>query len=142
MHARISSVTWRKTGEAFATSAVSPSPQPYQIGRATATGCVMSQLNEDGKKPDTVLSAVLGQCERHGDKVALHWLNGECEVVERITYGELAGRTVRLAAGLLERAAGVARGKRAVLCYPPGLEFFEVFLACIRAGVVAGERHG
>ncbi|HET9645373.1 MAG TPA: beta-ketoacyl synthase N-terminal-like domain-containing protein [Burkholderiaceae bacterium] len=50
------------------------------------------------------------------------------------TMGEIAARSRRLAAWLLDN--GFA-GQRAVLMFPPGLEFTEAFFACLMSGVVA-----
>ncbi len=90
-------------------------------------------------KSETGLSVILRKSERHADKTALHWLDSACEVVHEVTYRELATRTLRLATALLEGALRIGKGDRAVLCYQPGLEFIEAFLACLRAGVIAGE---
>jgi len=54
--------------------------------------------------------------------------------VRRFTYGELAGRTRRLA-GALE-ACGVARGSRVAVLSENRLEYLEVFLAAARLGAV------
>jgi acyl-CoA synthetase (AMP-forming)/AMP-acid ligase II/alkylation response protein AidB-like acyl-CoA dehydrogenase/acyl carrier protein len=53
---------------------------------------------------------------------------------EDLSFGTLDAR-VELLAGAL--AARLAPGARAVLLYPPGLEFIVAFFACLRAGVVA-----
>ena len=87
---------------------------------------------------ETVLSTILRNCERYAEKTALHWLDKECEVVRKLSYSEIDGRTREIATKLFREFA-VKRGERVVLCYPPGLEFIEAFLACFRAGVIAGE---
>ena len=51
-----------------------------------------------------------------------------------ITYGEL-DRKARLIGGLLQNL-GLSR-KRALLMYPPGLEFIAAFFGCLYAGVIA-----
>nr|WP_307728491.1 AMP-binding protein [Massilia solisilvae] len=53
---------------------------------------------------------------------------------EDLSYGDLA-RQVELLAGHL--AARVGPGARALLLYPPGLEFVVAFFACLTCGVVA-----
>jgi acyl-CoA synthetase (AMP-forming)/AMP-acid ligase II len=53
---------------------------------------------------------------------------------QRITYGELDARARNLAARLV---GSVGEGERALLLYPPGLQFAEAFYACLYAGVVA-----
>jgi fatty-acyl-CoA synthase len=54
--------------------------------------------------------------------------------VRRFTYGELAGRTRRLAGALAAR--GVARGSRVAILSENRLEYLEVFLAAARLGAV------
>ena len=51
-----------------------------------------------------------------------------------LTRGELDRRARALAARL--QARGLA-GRRALLLYPPGLEFIAAFFGCLYAGVVA-----
>ena len=85
----------------------------------------------------TALEIILRNCEKFADKTALHWLNKECEVVRKISYRELERSTRELATRLLRDYCGKKR-QRVVLCYPPGLDFIEVFVACLRAGVIAG----
>jgi len=50
------------------------------------------------------------------------------------TFGQLDQRVRGLAAWLSEHAAP---GDRALLLYPPGLDFLEAFLACLAAGILA-----
>ncbi|MFF3849234.1 fatty acyl-AMP ligase [Streptomyces sp. NPDC002328] len=54
--------------------------------------------------------------------------------VQEISYARLATRTRAVAAWLQER--GLA-GSRAMLLYPPGLDFISGYLGCLAAGVVA-----
>ena len=86
---------------------------------------------------ETSLSVILRNCEKYAGKAALHWLDEDCEVVRKFTYGELERRTRELGAKLL-REFETKKKERVVLCYPPGLDFIECFLACLRAGVIAG----
>jgi amino acid adenylation domain-containing protein len=51
-----------------------------------------------------------------------------------LTYAELHGRAVAIAATLLERAEA---GSRALLLFPPGLEFVTAFFGCLYAGMIA-----
>ena len=59
--------------------------------------------------------------------------NGETEV-EKMTFGELELRS-RAIAALLQRRH--SPGERALLLYPPGLEFIAAFFGCLCAGIVA-----
>ena len=60
--------------------------------------------------------------------------DGEAAGAIALTRGELDRRARALAARLQDR--GLA-GHRALLLYPPGLEFIAAFFGCLYAGVVA-----
>jgi acyl-CoA synthetase (AMP-forming)/AMP-acid ligase II len=70
------------------------------------------------------------------DRTAYRFLvTGDCDgEIQEISYGRLAERSRAIAAWLQER--GLA-GSRAMLLYPPGLEFICGYLGCLSAGVVA-----
>lgn len=53
---------------------------------------------------------------------------------ETLTFAELDDRARTLAGAFLQDAAP---GDRALMTYPPGLEFIEAFLGCLYAGIVA-----
>jgi amino acid adenylation domain-containing protein len=75
---------------------------------------------------------------RHGRRRAFLFLaDGEREAVS-LAYDRLAAEVERLSARL---AGEAGRGERALLVYPPGLEFVVAFLACLDAGVVAVPVH-
>ena len=104
----------------------------------------------EAKEPleKTALHVILKNCQQFASKPALHWLDSNCKVTEQYTYEEVEHRTRELAHGLLHLIHGnegsssyddVLVRERAVLCYPPGLEFILTFLACLRAGIIAGE---
>ncbi|OIJ63476.1 fatty acyl-AMP ligase [Streptomyces mangrovisoli] len=64
-----------------------------------------------------------------------HLVTGDCDgEIQDISYARLLRRTRAVAAWLQEH--GLA-GSRAMLLYPPGLEFVSGFLGCLAAGVVA-----
>jgi amino acid adenylation domain-containing protein len=68
-------------------------------------------------------------------KLAFTFLqDGEIEA-SRLTYQELDRLARSLAAQL--QSIGIANGERALLLYPPGLEFIAAFFGCLYAGVVA-----
>ncbi|HVT15951.1 MAG TPA: non-ribosomal peptide synthase/polyketide synthase [Thermoanaerobaculia bacterium] len=53
---------------------------------------------------------------------------------ERLTWGELDGRARAIAAALAE---AVPPGERALLLFPPGLDFVAAFFGCLYSGAVA-----
>jgi acyl-CoA synthetase (AMP-forming)/AMP-acid ligase II/acyl carrier protein len=68
------------------------------------------------------------------EQVAYTFLvDGETHAVS-LTYGELARRVGAIAARLQDCAQ---KGDRALLLYPPGLDYVAAFLGCLSAGVVA-----
>jgi acyl-CoA synthetase (AMP-forming)/AMP-acid ligase II len=71
--------------------------------------------------------------ERPDQKVYTFLHRGETEA-DTLTYREL-DRQARAIATVLQSCK--ARGERALLLYPPGLDFITAFLGCLYAGVVA-----
>lgn len=68
------------------------------------------------------------------DRAAFTYLvDGESEEV-RLTFAELDRRARAIAVSLVERGLS---GERALLLFPPGLEFVTAFFGCLHAGVVA-----
>jgi acyl-CoA synthetase (AMP-forming)/AMP-acid ligase II/acyl carrier protein len=82
----------------------------------------------------TVVGLLRARAAERPEQVAFTFLtDGESEG-GRLTYGELDRRAAAIAAAL---AASVAPGERALLLYPPGLDFIAAFFGCLYAGVVA-----
>ncbi|OKH15930.1 type I polyketide synthase [[Limnothrix rosea] IAM M-220] len=74
------------------------------------------------------------RAESQPDKTIFTFLaDGEAET-DSLTYGDLHTRAQAIAAYLQTYQA---RGERALLLYPPGLEFICAFLGCLYAGVIA-----
>jgi malonyl-CoA/methylmalonyl-CoA synthetase len=59
----------------------------------------------------------------------------ESGLVARLTFGELQLRTNRLARALASR--GISRGDRIAFFLPNGIEFIELFIACLKLGAIA-----
>ncbi|HEX9670633.1 MAG TPA: AMP-binding protein, partial [Thermoanaerobaculia bacterium] len=71
--------------------------------------------------------------ERPDEVVYTFLLDGETAAAA-LTYGELDARARAVAALLAEHGAA---GERALLLYPPGLDYVGAFFGCLYAGVVA-----
>ena len=83
----------------------------------------------------TLLELLKTRAAEHGNDVAFTFLvDGEHEG-PRFTYADLDARARAVAASLRDR--GVAAGDRALLLYPPGLDFIPAFFGCLYAGVIA-----
>lgn len=84
--------------------------------------------------PSTLIELLLSRSHQHPDRVALTFLaDGEKEQ-SVLSYGELDRRARSIAARLQRRGAA---GQRAILLYPPGIEFIAGFFGCLYAGVIA-----
>lgn len=81
------------------------------------------------------LPAIASTLARFGDDALFTWLDDHGEPVARLTGRDLDRRSANVARELVAR--GVRPGDRAMLAYPPGLEFIVGLLGCLRAGVVA-----
>jgi acyl-CoA synthetase (AMP-forming)/AMP-acid ligase II len=68
------------------------------------------------------------------DQTAFTFLRDGVTPAETVTFGDLDRRARETAAWL---QAAFPAGARALLLYPPGLEFVEAFLGCVYAGLIA-----
>jgi acyl-CoA synthetase (AMP-forming)/AMP-acid ligase II len=71
--------------------------------------------------------------ETRGNDIALTLHEGTLPQATTFTYGELDRRARAIAATLQDRARP---GSRALLVYPPGIDFITGFLGCLYAGVL------
>ena len=86
------------------------------------------------KRYDTIFEIVRWRAENEADKQAITYLvDGELEEAH-LTYGELDCQA-RAIGGLLQSMN--ATGERALMIYPPGLDFITALFGCIYSGVVA-----
>ncbi|HVW22312.1 MAG TPA: fatty acyl-AMP ligase, partial [Opitutaceae bacterium] len=88
-----------------------------------------------GRTPPTTLVEVLRwRAARHPGRRALVYLPDAGGPEPEHTYASLDRRAGAIAAVLRGR---LRPGERALLLYPPGLDFVEAFFGCLYAGVVA-----
>jgi len=83
---------------------------------------------------ETLCELLRARADRDGDTVALTFLADSGAVADRITYGEL-DRRARILAARLQRSG--AAGARALLLYPPGLDYVAALFGCFYAGTIA-----
>jgi amino acid adenylation domain-containing protein/non-ribosomal peptide synthase protein (TIGR01720 family) len=94
----------------------------------------LDSIVEATRGPATLIELLDQRALQHPDQLAYTFLlDGETSELH-LTYRELQQRARAIAAVL--RQAG-ANGGRALLLYPPGLDFIESFFGCLYAGVVA-----
>lgn len=72
--------------------------------------------------------------QENPEKSAYIFLSGEDLQQSTLTYGQLDAQA-RVIAALLQSVA--ERGERALLLYPPGLDFIAAFFGCLYAGIIA-----
>jgi acyl-CoA synthetase (AMP-forming)/AMP-acid ligase II len=82
----------------------------------------------------TILDALDTHTQITPERPAFRFLGDGTKESAVWSYGDLSNRTNAIAALLASHAKP---GDRALLLYPPGLDFIAAFLGCLRAGVVA-----
>ncbi|MFE9773183.1 fatty acyl-AMP ligase [Streptomyces sp. NPDC005931] len=84
----------------------------------------------------SLVDLLITHAAEHPDRTAYRFLvTGDSDgEVQDISYGRLADRARAIASWLQDRGL---TGSRAMLLYPPGLEFIAGYLGCLAAGVVA-----
>lgn len=91
-------------------------------------------LNNTARQFSTIVELVRYRSIHQANQRAFTFLtNGETEEVH-ITYGEL-DKKARAIGTVLQQAG--AKGERALLLHPPGLEYIAAFLGCLYAEVIA-----
>ncbi|WP_346293419.1 AMP-binding protein [Sphaerothrix gracilis] len=88
----------------------------------------------EGPPASTIDDLVRSRSERSPESIAFTFLADGEQESERLTYSVLDQRSRAIAAQLQSQ---FALGTRALLLYPPGLDFITAFLGCLYAGVVA-----
>jgi len=90
------------------------------------------------KLPPTQATTLAGllraRAAERGEREAFLFLADGGQEGARLTYGELDRRARAIALALRE---SLQPGDRALLLYPPGLEFIAAFFGCLYAGVIA-----
>ncbi|HEX2223132.1 MAG TPA: amino acid adenylation domain-containing protein, partial [Thermoanaerobaculia bacterium] len=94
-------------------------------------------MNPNGENPaaaTTLVELLRARAAERPDQRAYAFLGEGSAETESFTWSELDARARAIAAALQERGGA---GERALLLYPPGLEFVAAFFGCLYAGVVA-----
>jgi acyl-CoA synthetase (AMP-forming)/AMP-acid ligase II len=89
---------------------------------------------KQGKSIPTLFDIVRARAERDPDRFAFAFLERGETVTGSSTYSELDRRARALAAWLQERGL---QGERALLLFPPGLDFVTAFVGSLASGTVA-----
>jgi amino acid adenylation domain-containing protein len=101
---------------------------------SSPTSLYFNNLSEESYQPATLIDLLRWRTRRTPDKVGYIFLaDGETQELS-LTYEEL-DRRARAIAAQLQRST--ARGDRALLLYPPGLDYVAAFFGCLYAGLIA-----
>jgi acyl-CoA synthetase (AMP-forming)/AMP-acid ligase II len=93
-----------------------------------------SRIAEPTVDQASLVALLRGRATSQTEQRACTFLaDGECEELH-LTYGELDAHARTIAAWLQQH--GLA-GQRALLLYPPGLDYIAAFFGCLYAGVIA-----
>ncbi len=87
-----------------------------------------------GLSKSTLVDFLAARAAAMGDKEAFRFIAGHGEEELTLTYRALHNRAAALAVHLQTLAA---QGERALLLFPPGLDFVAAFFGCLYAGIVA-----
>lgn len=85
-------------------------------------------------RPTDLVDLLRGHARALPSKLAYMFLDDGEREGARLTYADLDRRARAIAAELQQR---VVPGQRALLLFPPGLDYIEAFFGCLYAGVVA-----
>ena len=98
----------------------------------------MQQANDnviaEGTVEGNLVSLLRHRAATSGDQRAFCFLPGRGAAATVLTYRELDERAMAIGGELQARAPS---GSRALLLYPPGLDFVTAFFGCLYAGIVA-----
>lgn len=85
-------------------------------------------------RPETLVDVLCEQAQQRPDKRLYTFLQDDGQAADHLTFAELEQQARAIALHLQEMAPV---GSRALLLYPPGLDFIKGLFACLYAGMVA-----
>ncbi len=94
-----------------------------------------SRTEGSGPRMDTIIDYLEHWAEVQPDKCLYSFLEIDGSERDAYTYQAFEQRT-RYLAEFISKIKGLSHGDRALLVYPPGLEFMVALIACVRAGII------
>lgn len=101
---------------------------------SSRTSIYSDSLSETPEHPRTLVELLRRRATVDAERRGYMFLSDNKDEATQLTYEEL-DRQARAIAALLQTEG--ASGQRALLLYPPGLEFIAAFFGCLYAGIVA-----
>lgn len=111
------------------TGLLNPSPQGSPPGRSV----FLTASDQSFDHISSLSQLLTKQAQDYTDQLALRYLQEDGSKVE-LTFGDLHERALAIGYAL---STQLKPGDRALLVYPPGLEFLCAFFGCMYAGVIA-----
>ncbi|CAK4115978.1 unnamed protein product [Aphanomyces euteiches] len=93
------------------------------------------KLVRDTSASDTIVNQLKQRAADTPNKVVYIFLDDQGRESVTLTFADL-DRAARKVAATLQTEAGVKKGDRVMLCYPPGLDFAMGFWGCLYAGAI------
>ena len=84
--------------------------------------------------PPNLVDLLRHRAQQHHNDHAYAWISDADAPEQTVTYGEVDRASRAIAAMLMAEGA---TGQRALLLYPPGLEYIAAYFGCLYAGVIA-----
>ena len=84
--------------------------------------------------PKNMIDLLRGMVAQHPDRLVYRFIHDDDSEPATVTYSELDRRARAIGAWLESFGAS---GERALLLYPPGLDYIAAFFGCLYAGVIA-----
>ncbi|MBI3361099.1 MAG: AMP-binding protein, partial [Chloroflexi bacterium] len=94
----------------------------------------LDSAHDSAFNPSSLVELLRWRADNQPARRAYTFLEDGDAPERNVTYGELDRQARAIAARLAEAGA---KGERALLLYPPGLEFISAFFGCLYAGVAA-----
>ncbi|MBU2651612.1 MAG: fatty acyl-AMP ligase, partial [Bacteroidetes bacterium] len=93
-----------------------------------------NRITEEDTFQYSITDILKYRAEQTPEQTAYIFLKDGEDDEEKLTYAELYGSAMHIAGELIKAGA---RGERALMLYPPGLEFVTALFGCLYSGVVA-----
>ena len=91
--------------------------------------------DREAVRVSALCTQLLAQRQKHPDKVALHWLDDQAEIIDSLTYDKLFQQALQLVHHMTH-IYNIPRQEKVLLLFYPGLEFTVAAVACVLGGFV------
>ena len=93
------------------------------------------RVTTQGHSQETVLDQFRATAITEPNRPLFAFVDGQGRNRDTLAYGE-ALQAVSVVAAYLQEEAGIGRGDRVLMVYPPSLDFVIAFIACLATGII------